>query len=299
MTLFRSFSFYLALIGLIIGALFVWKIMAPGPVSVPLVQPAANPYDKAVAASGIIEAQDRNISIGSPVSGLVEDILVDVGQRVTKGEVLFIIDRRDLKALLEVQIANIKVSEANLERLNDQLKRLESVKDLRAVSKDEVKTKQNDVHVAEAQLAASKYTAEETQVLIDRLSVEAPREGIILQNNIRIGEYLSINSSTPAMVLGNLDLLQIRADIDEQNAASFNPKSKAVAFPRNNTELAIPLKFSYIEPYVIPKKSLTGSSQERVDTRVLQVIYTFERPKDFPIYVGQQVDVFIDAAPGK
>jgi len=48
-----------------------------------------------------------------------------------------------------------------------------------------------------------------------------------------------------------------------------------------------------IEPYVIPKKSLTGDNTERVDTRVLQVIYRFERPS-FPIYAGQQVDVFIE-----
>jgi len=52
-----------------------------------------------------------------------------------------------------------------------------------------------------------------------------------------------------------------------------------------------------VEPYILPKKSLTGESTERVDTRVLQVIYTFAMPKT-PVYVGQQMDVFIDGAPG-
>ena len=50
------------------------------------------------------------------------------------------------------------------------------------------------------------------------------------------------------------------------------------------------------EPYVIPKKSLTGGTAERVDTRVLQGIYAVVDP-GFPAYVGQQVDVFIEAAP--
>jgi hypothetical protein len=45
----------------------------------------------------------------------------------------------------------------------------------------------------------------------------------------------------------------------------------------------------------VPKVSLTGSSTERVDTRVLQVIYSLTRPSDPPLYVGQQVDVFIEA----
>ena len=49
---------------------------------------------------------------------------------------------------------------------------------------------------------------------------------------------------------------------------------------------------SMVEPYVVPKRNLTGDSLERVDTRVLQLIYEFDRPK-FPVFVGQQVDVFI------
>jgi hypothetical protein len=55
----------------------------------------------------------------------------------------------------------------------------------------------------------------------------------------------------------------------------------------------IPLTFVRIEPYVVPKKSLTGENTERVDTRVLQIIYRFDRPP-FPVYAGQQVDVFIE-----
>jgi len=43
----------------------------------------------------------------------------------------------------------------------------------------------------------------------------------------------------------------------------------------------------------VPKVSLTGASTERVDTRVLQVIYAFERPQNRPVYVGQQVDLFV------
>jgi HlyD family secretion protein len=51
-----------------------------------------------------------------------------------------------------------------------------------------------------------------------------------------------------------------------------------------------------VEPYVTPKTSLTGSSTERVDTRVLQVIYSFP-PHALPAFVGQQLDVFIETPP--
>jgi hypothetical protein len=47
---------------------------------------------------------------------------------------------------------------------------------------------------------------------------------------------------------------------------------------------------------VIPKASLTGQSTERTDTRVLQVIYSFNRAA-LPVYVGQQMDAYIEAPP--
>lgn len=51
-----------------------------------------------------------------------------------------------------------------------------------------------------------------------------------------------------------------------------------------------------MEPFVVPKKSLTGDTTERVDTRVLQVIYKFDPAGQTPLFVGQQVEVFIDTA---
>ena len=65
--------------------------------------------------------------------------------------------------------------------------------------------------------------------------------------------------------------------------------------PARRPDKKYPLTFVRIEPYVIPKKSLTGDNTERVDTRVMQVIYSL-KPEGKPIYVGQQLDVFIDVS---
>ena len=69
----------------------------------------------------------------------------------------------------------------------------------------------------------------------------------------------------------------------------------ATGHVRGNADLKAPLQFVRIEPFVVPKRSLTGDSTERVDTRVLQIIYRVERD-DMPLFVGQQLDVFIDGA---
>ncbi|HEX9593051.1 MAG TPA: hypothetical protein VGB12_06860 [bacterium] len=62
--------------------------------------------------------------------------------------------------------------------------------------------------------------------------------------------------------------------------------------------LTTPLTFVRFEPFVLPKRSLTGDGTERVDTRVLQVIYRVE-DDSLPLFVGQQMDVFIEAASHK
>jgi hypothetical protein len=90
--------------------------------------------------------------------------------------------------------------------------------------------------------------------------------------------------------------VHVRVDIDENDAWRFRPGVRAKAFLRGNTAIAFDVSFAYVEPYVVPKTSLTGATTERVDTRVLQVIFGADK-KELPIYAGQQVDVYIETSP--
>lgn len=275
----------------------------------PPVPPPHKPFKEAVAATGILEALSENVAIGVPLPGLVTEVMVKVNDRVEKDQPLMKLDDRDLlaeqlsnKAQQEISRAQIIVSEAQLAKLESQLQRLNAVTDTRAVSRDELENRRQDVAVAQAQLAAAKaqLAAAETameriNLLIERLTVRAPREGTIIQVNVRAGEYAATSPKSPAMILGETEKLQVRADIDEQNATRIRAGQAAYGYLKGDPTITFPLEFIRIEPYVIPKVSLTGSSTERVDTRVLQIIYSMERPNDPPLYVGQQVDVFIEA----
>lgn len=290
-------TFYLAAAGLAAATLMVARLQSEPPIPPPPIDPPTKPFRRSVAASGIVESLRDNIAIGVPTAGLVTHVHVAVADRVEAGQALFTLDRRELGTQLIVNQANFAVASATLQRLRDQLARLKSVNDLRAVSQDEVKTKENDVAVAEAQVKAAKAVVEQNEVLLDRLTVFAPRGGTILQVNVRPGEHASAAPKNAAMVLGDVDRLQVRADIDEQNASRFQPGQNATAYLKGDTTRPITLHFVRVEPYVVPKVSLTGSSTERVDTRVLQVIYAFNRPADRNIYVGQQVDLYISSDP--
>ena len=153
---------------------------------------------------------------------------------------------------------------------------------------------QADCSAAQSQLLAAEAAVKSSETLLNRLTILAPRDGTIIQVNIRAGEYASTQPHAAPLLLGDLDKLQVRTDIDEQSASRIRAGQAAKAYVKGDTTHPITLNFVRIEPYVIPKVSLTGSSTERVDTRVLQVIYSLQLPPDQPLYVGQQMDVFID-----
>ena len=275
----------------------------------PPVMPPQKPFVEAVAATGILEALSENVAIGVPQPGLVTEVFVKVNDAVKKGQPLLVLDSRDLvaeqlstRSQQEISRAQIAVSEAQLAKLESQLARLSGVSDRRAVSLDDLENRKQDVAVAaaqvvaaKAQLAAAETSLQRIALLIDRLTVRAPRDGTIIQVNVRAGEYAATSPKSPAMILGDTGKLQVRADIDEQNATRIRTGQQAYGYLKGDPTITFPLEFIRVEPYVIPKVSLTGSSTERVDTRVLQVIYSLTRPQDPPLYVGQQVDVFIEA----
>ena len=276
--------------------------------------PAAAPvsdFSRTVAAVGLIEANSENIAIGTPLAGVVDQVFVSVGQSVKEGDRLFVLDTRQLRADLAVRRSSlavaksgIRVARARLEDLQRSLDFAEGLTDKRAISAEETTRRRSAVETAKAQFeeAETQASAGQAQVRsieteIERSTVRAPLDAQVLQVKIHVGEYApAAVTATPLILLGGLRPLNVRVDVDEHEAWRVKPGAAATAHLRGDARLSTPLHFVRFEPFVVPKKSLTGDSTERVDTRVLQVIYQIDG-QDLPLYVGQQMDVFIDASP--
>lgn len=307
MIIVKRLSVWLALAGVGFAAWVLIGANKTEPMPTPISEPPRSPYEQTVAASGIIEAMNENVRIAPPVAGLITKVFVAVGEQVMEEAPLFQLDDRDLRAQLLTREAAIPPLQAQIDEqkyrigdLDTQLRRLKSVHDQRAVSEDDLKRTWYALEMAkrglqrfDANLKQAIAQRDEITILLDRLTVRAPRNGTILQVNVRAGEYATPGSSEPLMLLGETQQLQVRADVDEVNAPLVVPHASGVASLKSMAGTKIPLTFVRIEPYVVPKKSLTGENTERVDTRVLQIIYRFDRPP-FPVYAGQQVDVFIE-----
>jgi multidrug efflux pump subunit AcrA (membrane-fusion protein) len=272
--------------------------------------PPASPYSHTVAAVGLVETSTENIAIGTPRADVVSEVVVTVDQTVKTGDPLFKLDDRQLRAELAMRQADLRVAEsqvkvnaAMLEDASLQLSFFESLKDKNAISAEDLTRRRSAVETARARLDEAKARVvsaaaqiQMTQTDLERSIVRAPIDGDVLQVKIHPGEFAPAGvTATPLILLGRLKPLHIRVDVDENEAWRVHPEAKATAAGRGNANLKAPLRFVRFEPFVIPKKSLTGDSTERVDTRVLQVIYRVEDDA-LPLFVGQQMDVFIDGS---
>ncbi len=152
-----------------------------------------------------------------------------------------------------------------------------------------------DVAIAQSQLESAMAQVAATEVEISRRTVAAPVAGEVLQVEALPGEFATAGATSRALMqIGATDVLHVRVDVDEHDAWRVKGNAKGYAALRGNAAISTPLRFVRFEPLVIPKRSLTGDSTERVDTRVLQVIFAFDRG-ELPVFVGQQMDVFIEA----
>jgi HlyD family secretion protein len=323
------------------------------PQTPPPIAPATSPYQNRVAGAGIVESATENIAIGTQLPGIVDKVLVKVGQRVRFNDPLFELDTRQIRAEIEAKEAGLASSKAELAR-QDQLPRPEDIPPIVAqrqeaeanvlqsedeharqerLAKDRATTDSSlfssrqklaaarsqfdrikaeearlragaweaDKLIARAAVAMAQAEVNQLRTQFDRhlvrtpqlLDASGPVELEVLQVNVRPGEAVDNATGKTLLLLGDVRRKHVRVDIDEHDLTRFRTDGAATGVLRGDGEAKFPLKFVRVEPFVLPKRSLTGDNTERVDTRVLQVLYEVTAGAD-RIYIGQQMDVFVE-----
>ena len=136
------------------------------------------------------------------------------------------------------------------------------------------------------------------QARLDRLTVRSPIAGTVLKSYVEPGEIAPMGDK-PAIIVGDLSVLHIRAQVDERDAQRLAADCRAFAFlpEEAGRSRKLNLQLLRIEPLAVPKNQATASSAEVVETRVVEVLFRLESGKSGPqLYPGQVIDVFIKAA---
>lgn len=110
----KRLSFYLAVGGIIAVTLLVLRLRQSGPTPEPLVPPPQSPYADSIGGRGLVESVNENVRIAPATSGLIREVMVKVGDKISKGDVLFAMDDRDALSQVKVQQAQVAVLEAQV-----------------------------------------------------------------------------------------------------------------------------------------------------------------------------------------
>ncbi|MFO0688380.1 MAG: efflux RND transporter periplasmic adaptor subunit [Myxococcota bacterium] len=263
----------------------------------PALPVASTPFEGTVAGVGVVEPRGEAIAIGTNLPGIATTVHVRAGDRVGPGDPLFTIDDRAARAELALARAQVASAEVALADARDQFERAQKSFEQRATSDAEATRRRFAVESARARLAEARARVAAIQTEIDRLTVRSPSAGRIWRVDLRAGEFAPTGPlASPLVVLGDDSQLHVRVEVDQTDAHRVRAGAPAAGSLRGDAARRLPLEFVRFEPLVQPKRALTGDGAERVDTRVLEVLYAL--PAQTPnVFVGQQMDVFIEAEP--
>lgn len=263
------------------------------PVREPAINPPSTIFKNTVAGIGVVEPKSEVINLGTELSGIVRTVHVRVGDKVKQGSPLLTLDERDIDAQINTLKATLDSNKVQLKDAISQFALVKNMGDSRAVAKDDFNRRKYAAELASTRIIETEALLKQAATTKDRLTIKAPIDGEILYLNVRPGEFAAANTlSDPLISMGDISTLYVRVEIDQENASLVHPKSRAIGVKRWNTKTPTVLEFVRFEPYIKPKKNLASAGQ-RVDTRVLQIIYMLVDPEN-PPFVGEQMDVFIE-----
>jgi len=185
--------------------------------------------EEVVTAQGKLEAK-QYVDVGTQVSGQVKKIHVDIGDAVTKGELLAEIDPRVYQAQVEANEARINSLKAQLNQqkaeltlAEQNLKRNQNLIAINAVSQQALQESESQAAVAKAQVESIAAQIQETESNLQGnrtnlgfTKIYAPMAGTVTTMPAREGQTLNANQTTPTVLqVANLDIMTVRANVAE------------------------------------------------------------------------------------
>ena len=218
-----------------------------------------------VSATGKL-APTNQVTVGSQLSGLVVTVLVDVNDRVEKGQVLAEIDPEQIEdqirqgqAQVNANLAQVAQAKATLAESQAQLARLEEVSRLsggKVPSKTELQTGRADVQraqaavkTAEANVEAARATLAQSQTQRSRAMIVSPVSGVVLAREVDPGQTVASSFNTPTLfvIAEDLSSMKLEVAIDEADVGTVKQGQAATftvdAFPGDS----FPAKITRVE----------------------------------------------------
>ena len=197
-----------------------------------------------VGATGTLQAV-RTVTVGTQVSGIVQELYADFNSIVKRGQVVARLDPSILQTQVETAKANLTNATANLERqrvtLEDARQKLVRARELNArqlTTKVDLENAELAVKQAEAQMKSTQSSIVQAEAAVNKAAVDldhtvitAPIDGIVIKRSVDKGQTVAASMSAPELFIIAADLtqMQVNASIDESDVGRMRP-GQAVTF---------------------------------------------------------------------
>jgi RND family efflux transporter MFP subunit len=218
--------------------------------------------------SGYVVTRGRYISLGVRVPGRIDSYLVDEGDTVKRGDPLVRLDARQYEAALREAEAGLNVARANVDLRRKELVRMQELRRREFSSEAELDVKINELRVGEAEI--ERLSAEVARLKLDLQDtvLVAPTNGIILEKFKEVGEIATpggFAGSGDLIRMANLDELRAEVDVNEADLAKVRLGQPAEVLPDAYPERRYAATVVKLDPQINRQKGTLG-----VEVRILE-----------------------------
>jgi HlyD family secretion protein len=255
---------------LAVAAVGFWKFRdsrAAEPTSYRLVEITKGNLASVVAATGNLQPV-TTVQVGTQVSGIVEQVLVDFNSHVTAGQVIARIDKTLLISAVSSSRAQLERIEAEQRHAEAEYQRLSELHDQKMISDSEFNTAQYNRDAARAGVKSAKVDLERAERNLGYATITSPIDGIVVQRSIDPGQTVQASFSAPQLfqIAGDLAAMQILVSVDESDIGQI--------------KVGLPVKFT-VQAY--PDDSFSGTvRQVRLQSVTQENVVTYIAVVDVP-----------------
>lgn len=182
-----------------------------------------------VVAHGTLQPVQK-VTVGSQVSGIIENIMVDFNSIVKKGQVIAQIDPSTFAAAVSSARAEMESAEAGLALAQMHWARVKELQSRQFIAPSEVDQASATLRQAEAQVRVRRHALERAERELDRCTITSPTDGIVISRNVDIGQTVAASLSAPILfeIATDLRNMHIYANVSEADIGQVIKGQKVI-----------------------------------------------------------------------
>jgi HlyD family secretion protein len=180
-----------------------------------------------VVAHGAVQPVEM-VTVGSQVSGIVDEILVDFNSPVRRGQVVARLEASTFRAAVSSAAAELEAAEAGLELARIQWDRIQRLREQNLVPPSEADQARSNMRQAEALLSVRRHAVDRARQELDRTVIRSPTDGVVISRDVEVGQTVAASLSAPVLfqIATDLGRMHIHANVSEADIGQVREGQK-------------------------------------------------------------------------